>query len=321
MDAQLPPVLASVTAGDGGASFVLRALRAADPSAPVTVILPAMGTPARFYAPFAHALHGEGLSVVTVDLRGQGESAPRTGRGVRFGYREIVEVDLPAVLAAVRGQFPGVPLVLLGHSLGGQLGLLHAATTGERVDALALIASGSVWYRGFGPLLGPRNLVGSQLIAGVCALRGHWPGRRLGFGGDQPGGVMRDWARQARTGRYTLDGSSVDYESALRALALPLLMVGVDNDALAPAGAREHLLSKVPNAAIDRWQYGEDAAGGKRVDHFRWVRHHAGLGRHVAQWTLKATADSGCPDTERADSGGGRAAESPDSGGGPGAAV
>lgn len=216
--------------------------------------------------------------MVTVDLRGQGESRPRAARGVRFGYREMLEDDLPAVLDAVRAELPGAPVALVGHSLGGQFGLLHAATAKVPVDAVALVASGSVWWRAYG-VRGLGTLVFSQLAAGLATALGHWPGRRLGFGGQQPAGVMRDWARQARTGRYAPTGSPVDYEGALRDLALPVLVVGVDHDSLAPVGAREHLAGKVPRAAVDRWQYTRDSAEGKAVDHFRWVRHHAGLAR------------------------------------------
>ncbi|MFF7726644.1 alpha/beta fold hydrolase [Streptomyces sp. NPDC008001] len=288
------PVLARIGPAPG-VTLVARVLHRPEPGRPVAVLLPAMGAAARFYLPFARALHQEGLTVVTVDLRGHGEATPAVARGVRFGYREMAEEDLPAVVAAVRAALPGRPVVLVGHSLGGQLALLHAAAGRESVDAVVLVAAGSVWYRSFGGPRGLRNLAASQLFAALAALIGYWPGKRFGFGGTEAAGVMRDWARQGRTGRYRIKGSTTDYEKALGRLDLPLLAVGVDNDTLAPPGSREHLLSKVPRAALDRWQYTRDAAGGKPVDHFRWVRHNAALSAHVAQWVRKATA--GCPET------------------------
>ncbi|WP_367133101.1 MULTISPECIES: alpha/beta hydrolase family protein [Streptomyces] len=284
-----PPVLARIEPADG-VTLVARVLEHPEPGRPVAVVLPAMGAAARFYLPFARALHKEGLTVVTADLRGQGEATPATARGVRFGYRELAEEDLPALVAAVRSALPGRPLVLVGHSLGGQLALLYAAAGREPVDAVVLVAAGSVWYRSFGGLRGLRNLAAGQLFAALATALGYWPGERLGFGGTQATGVMRDWARQGRTGRYRVTGSTTDYERALGTLGLPLLAIGVDNDTLAPPGSREHLLSKAPRAALDRWQYTTEAAGGKRIDHFRWVRHNAALCAHLAQWVLKATA-------------------------------
>ncbi|WNE95281.1 alpha/beta fold hydrolase [Streptomyces luomodiensis] len=283
------PVLSRVAPAPG-VTLVARVLRHADPGTPVAVVLPAMGASARFYLPVVRALHEEGLTVVTVDHRGHGESTPAVSRGIRFGYREMAEEDLPAVVAAVRAEFPGAPLVLVGHSLGGQLALLYAAAHPKDVDALVLVAAGSVWYRGFGAVRGLRNLLASQSFAALATLIGYWPGKRFGFGGTEAAGVMRDWARQGRTGGYRLKGSAVDYERALGELALPLLEIGVDNDVLAPAGSREHLLSKVGRCGVDRWHYTTEAAGGKHIDHFRWVRYHRALCAHLAQWVLKTAA-------------------------------
>jgi predicted alpha/beta hydrolase len=269
----------------GGAELALRLWRNERADAPVALVVPAMGAPGKFYAPYARRLHAAGLHAAVLDLRGQGESAPRPRRGIDAGYRELAEDDLPAAVRAVRAELPGAPVVLAGHSLGGQLALLSAAAAPERsVCAVVLTAAGSVWWRGFGGPLGVRNLAGSQLFAAASTLLGHWPGERLGFGGRQFPGVMRDWARQGRTGSYRLKGSGTDYEAALAGLALPVLAVEVEHDVLAPPGAVRHLLDKLPAAPVDRWTYTDAMAGGKRLDHFRWVRHSDALAAHIAHW-------------------------------------
>jgi len=48
---------------------------------------------------------------------------------------------------------------------------------------------------------------------------------------------MRDWGRVTREGVYAPEGSGFDYEAAARALALPVLSIGVREDPIAPAGA------------------------------------------------------------------------------------
>ena len=77
------------------------------------------------------------------DLRGQGDSPYRARDGHDFGYREIVEDDLPALVDQLGARHPGRPLVLLGHSLGGQLAAMAAHQFAERLAGIALIAAGT----------------------------------------------------------------------------------------------------------------------------------------------------------------------------------
>src|SRR5690606_2089967 len=70
--------------------------------AAVVVIVPGMGVPASYYEPLARALARRGLAVATSELRGIGTSSIRARRGTDFGWRELVELDMPAILDAAR---------------------------------------------------------------------------------------------------------------------------------------------------------------------------------------------------------------------------
>jgi predicted alpha/beta hydrolase len=268
-----PPVSA-LTARVTGPAGVPRA---------VVVIWPALGVDASYYDPFCERLAALGITAVAVDLRGQGASRPRAGRGTRHGYHELASRDWPSVLDAVRGRVGAdVPLYPLGHSVGGQTSVLYLAREPKSVDGLLLVAAGSVDFRGFGGAARYRVLASTQLVALIATVWGYWPGHRLGFGGRQPARLMRDWARICRTGRFAPAGADIDYEARLGSVTLPVLAVSVAGDHLAPAGAVDKLCAKLPAAEVERWHYHPD--GGDRVDHIRWARRGAGIAERISGW-------------------------------------
>jgi predicted alpha/beta hydrolase len=254
------------------------------PGAPVVLIWPAMGVPARYYRPFARQLTEAGLSVMVADLRGTGSSTPAPSRRSRYGYPELA-ADVGAVLDAVKPRTDGRRLILLGHSLGGQLCALHLAMTGDqRVDGLALVAVGIPWFRSYpGRRLG---LLGfTQAIAATAWLLGVWPG--WWFGGRQARRVILDWAYTARHGRYRrIDG--MDVELALRAVTTPVLAVSVDNDSYTPPGTLDHLCGKLTAAPVRR-EHVTAAEAGATIDHLKWVRASNPVVARVFEFAHSAT--------------------------------
>lgn len=239
-------------------------------------VLPALGIAGSYYAGFARALAARGLSVVVSDLPGHGVSPTRPRRGVDWSYRELLDVHLPAVHAATRVRFPGAPFYWVGHSLGGQLALLHAGSGG--VDGVALVASGTAFYRAW-PL--PRAawmLFATQACGLIARGLGTFPGHRLGFGGHEAGRLIADWARLGRTGRYVFD--DLDGEALLARWRGPTLAVPLGGDVFAPRPAMAHTLDKT--AAAVTWSPWIDPTG--PLDHNRWPRTPEPAAERVAAW-------------------------------------
>jgi predicted alpha/beta hydrolase len=244
----------------------------------VLVVLPAMGAAASYYEPFARrAAELVRGTTALADLRGQGRSSLRARRGDRFGYREIVELDLPALLAELARTYPGRPLQLVGHSLGGQLAALAAARQPSRVSGLVLLAAGSAhveaWRRN-SYLRARAMLAGVRLVARLLPW---YPGHRLGFGGEQPRRLMRDWGRVTRTGAYVPEGSDFDYERALGALRLPVATLEIEADPIAPPAAVSALVAKMPLATVERHRASGVVSDPPWRRHFTWARRPESL--------------------------------------------
>jgi len=251
--------------------------------------LPALGVAARHYLPFAEALAARGVAVWLHEWRGHGSSTLRAGRRVDWGYRTLLEQDLPLAFAAAlgdgeretghdiaaRGQGDAPtsppPRIVGGHSLGGQLAALALALQPETADRLWLAASGAPWWRAFP---GPRGWMlpwAYRFLWWLAEARGALPGRAVGFGGREARGVMRDWARSGLSGRYAAAGMDADLEAALARLRAPVDALRLSDDWLVPAGSLRLLLDKMRPATVRTALVAVDALG-TRADHFAWMR-------------------------------------------------
>ena len=249
----------------------------------VIVCMPAMGVNARFYFPLMRELNAQGLHAVCADLRGIGESSIRPSRKNNFGYAEIVQQDYPAIIRETRSIFPNSRIILMGHSLGGQLASLYIAAHPEQVDGLILIASGSVFFNAY-PF--PRKLnilIGTQLFRFTSEILGVFPGKKLGFGGTESVGVMRDWSYQARTGHYRPRKSNINFEKLMADAKIPLLGITIEGDQLAPKHSLDHLCSKFKSATIKRWHY-IPTEKQNSFDHFSWAKRSGVFVEEIVNW-------------------------------------
>ncbi len=103
------------------------------------------------YDHVAAALRRDGATVVGADHVGHGRSEGE--RALIADFEPVVE-DLHLVIEAVRGDHPELPLVLLGHSMGGLVATRYAQRHGVELAGLVLSAP----------------LVGNPGTAGLLAL-------------------------------------------------------------------------------------------------------------------------------------------------------
>ncbi len=254
---------------DGHACTLLARVPATPSSALLWV--PALGIAARHYLPFAEALAARGVAVFVHEWRGNGSSSLRANRRNDWGYRELLGTDLPLSNAALQRRVPGIPHAIGGHSLGGQLAACHLGQHPDAFSALWLVGSGTPYWRAFPAPRGYALPFFYQFAPWLARACGALPGRRLGFGGDEARGLIRDWARVGLSGRYRAAGCPVDLEAGMRQVRVPVHGVLFDDDWLAPETSLRALMAKLPDSSA-RVTTLHHTALGTRADHFAWMK-------------------------------------------------
>jgi lysophospholipase len=137
----------------------------------ILVISHGLGEHSGRYQNLLEALAGKGISIYASDHRGSGMSGGIRGHVDDFGkfHRDLKHL----IDAVVQKAHPGVPILLLGHSLGGLIAQLYALNypadlTGLILSAPALMPSVAVpvWKKTLGRLVSklfPRLTVSNEI--------------------------------------------------------------------------------------------------------------------------------------------------------------
>ncbi len=247
-------------------------LQARIPDAPKAALLwmPALGVAARHYLPFAETLATRGIATFLHEWRGHGSSSLRASRGCDWDYRTLLETDIPASQHGMSTRLPGVPALIGGHSLGGQLSACRLALAPGSATRLWLVGSGAPFPSAFDGVLKFALPMMLRMLPWLAAHRGALPGRRIGFGGREAAGVMRDWGATGRAERYAIPSLGRDLDPAMHNVACPVDAVVLDDDRYAPEASLQALVDRLGGPVrIER--IGRDATGG-HAGHFGWMR-------------------------------------------------
>ncbi len=133
------------TSADGEEIFLYRWSGDGDPKA-IVQLAHGMGEHAGRYARLAEALVDAGYVVYANDHRGHGRTAStpdRHGDLGTGGWAGLVD-DMRAVTARARAEHPGIPLVLVGHSMGSFALQQYLLTSSADIDGAVLSGTTAV---------------------------------------------------------------------------------------------------------------------------------------------------------------------------------
>lgn len=252
----------------------------------VIVLNPATGFPQAFYFKLGQYFTERGYDALLYDYRGMGFSAPDDLASEKSRMSDWGLYDMPAALDAAAERAQGLPVVTLGHSIGGQLlGLLRNHAKARAHVQVATSVGYWKWeaapfkylawwfWRVHGPLL--------LAIKGYVPTGGGWAGLPL------PRGVYEEWRRWClRPDHFGPDLLTYLNGNVFAEIRAPVLTVGFTDDPIATRRTVEAINRFFPNVQRESRWYSPRDAGGKRIGHegFFSSRNRESLWRPVVDW-------------------------------------
>ncbi|MBI1218516.1 MAG: alpha/beta fold hydrolase [Rhodobacteraceae bacterium] len=229
--------------------FVWRRRDASGEPRPVVIINSATSVRCRYYFRFAAFLFRHGFDVIVYDYRGIGESRPASLRGFNTSWLDWGCLDFEAVIKYAVDAFPGQPIDVIAHSIGGLM--LGLAPSNGLINSAVTVGAQYAHWRDYARHVRARMFLKWHLFMPlVTECFGYFPGKRMGWLEDTPKGIVRDWAfgssslegrwrRRFSTGRF---GSHVPVRQ-FQSLTAPLLAISLTDDPFGTEAAVERLLS------------------------------------------------------------------------------
>lgn len=222
--------------GVGGVRLYSQSWLPDGPPRAVVVIAHGAGEHSGRYAHVAARLVDEGYAIYALDHRGHGRS--EGARAVIDRVDNAVE-DLDQLIVLAASEHPGVPLFLLGHSMGGTISVRYATAHQDRLTGLILSAPLAALEAA-----SPATRLVARLLSAVAP--------RLGLFAVDPTLVSRDpdvvkayetdpLVHHARLPARTISelaGAVDSFPETVRAIVVPtLIMYGSGDHLVPPAGS------------------------------------------------------------------------------------
>ena len=228
-----------------------------DPSTPARaniVMAGATAVPQGFYQRFAQFANERGFSVITLDYRGVGLSAPRQLRGFRMNYLDWARQDLAAAVDAIHD--PSRPTYLIGHSYGGHaFGLLPNF---NKITKLCTFGTGAGWAGYMPPIERFKVALLWNVIGPLTTpLFGYMHGKISGVGENLPIDVYHQWRRWCQSPNYFFDDKTIrDDLRGFAQVKAPIRAVVANDDLWASPASRDaffkgYSAAKVESVTLD----------------------------------------------------------------------
>jgi predicted alpha/beta hydrolase len=254
----------------------------------IVLINSATGVKQKYYEAFATFLAEKGFYAYTYDYRGIGQSRPKTLRGFKASMKDWGAFDYHTLLQNVFSTHRQSKVIVIGHSVGGQLVGLSSLT--QKVDSIVMVAAQTPFIKNYKGVLQQIKLhwFWHFLIPVFTRIVGYFPAKKLGLFEDLPAGVAYQWAGWAKSSEYVFNEFPEEKEkfSSLQQYAL---MVSFSDDKLAPPLAVKDLMRFYTRVKWSHWELKPEDILAKDIGHFGFFkkRMEATLWKEMLEWIQK----------------------------------
>ena len=240
---------------------------------PLVLICAAMAVPSGFYRPLVAAFEDRGWEAQALPHRGFERGEPTASRSHDWSYADEMAMIADAV-AKARADQPERPVILLGHSLGSQIGAGHELHHPQS-DGFVTVGASVPHYKSY-PFGGLPVLFIGVSVPVLSRLLGYVP--KPFFGGPGARTLMREWARFVRSGTPPFDVPAP--------ITTPSLVVQLQGDTYAVSASNKLFRDTfLEPSKTTRWVYTKDATpDGGNTHHVMWVKTPGPVADKIVDW-------------------------------------
>lgn len=251
------------------------------PESPKAIVQFNGGTAAKkeFYLPFLEYLASHNYACCLWDYRGNGESAPPTLKNCNYNCQDYGIKDMPTIKDYLVNRFPNLPILLFGHSVGGQqAGFMHNLQGYIGMVGYAI----STGYLKHMPI---RYRLLSNYFFFIftpisIALTGYLAAKRFNIMEDLPKNVVREWRDWCMKKDYFFDpkyfGKTVP-EGHFHDMPFPIHIFWATDDYISNKNSVPTFWSHIHSKhGINFTKITPQSIGAKSIDHFGFFKKRLG---------------------------------------------
>lgn len=250
------------------------------------VISSATGVLQKYYRKFASYFAHIGYTVYTFDYWGIGESGGNT-KQLKNNTSTLIEwgsIDQAAVINLVKQNHPNNEIILLTHSIGGQI--VGFNNNYHMIDKLVFVASQSGYWNLFNGVNKIKMFLFWHVLLPIpTKLFDYFPAKKIGLFENLPKNMSLEWGKWGKKKDYFMHFYD-EHHYFFKKIKAPILSFSFPKDGYAPKKAVDWLSKQYENSKIERIHYVPDKKDINKLKHFGFFREYfkSSLWKKTEEW-------------------------------------